>query len=214
MLTRVVRIAMTRILSPLRTIPLRARPATCTLHVPMAALPQIRAATSCPPTMTLTTDQPMQAATLKSAMILAPTQPKEKREMVIWRSPSLGPSVEKKATGRTPSALKRMMTARLSQNPRPKTTLARAPRATVEITRLAESHMVKLSRMRTCVRVVGETRSIPCVSTPYSSGMVTTSVAIVLSSCKIVGERKHRMLLTQIDQYYLAGVLFREKRCT
>src|SRR5437870_10466743 len=96
--------------------------------------------------MTLTTDQPMHAPTLKIAMMMPPTQPKEKREIVIWRSPSLGPSVEKKATGRTPSALKMMIIARLSQKPRPKIGIAKAPRPTVEITRLAESHMVKLSK--------------------------------------------------------------------
>src|SRR2546425_12398588 len=99
--------------------------------------------------MTLTADQPMQAATLKRAIIIPPTQPKEKREMVIWRKPSLGPSVEKKATGSTPSTLKMIITATLSQKPRPKAGIAKAPRATVEITRLAESHMVKLSKMRT-----------------------------------------------------------------
>src|SRR5260221_13635730 len=134
--------------------------------------------------MTLTADQPMQAATLKIAMMMPPTQPKEKREMVIWRSPNFGPSVEKKATGKTPSTLKMMIAARLSQKPRPNTRLANAPRAIVEITRLAESHMVKLSKMRTCVRVLGETRSIPCVSKPRSSGMATVSVAIFLFSLR------------------------------
>src|SRR5437016_10868573 len=68
--------------------------------------------------MTLTTDQPIHAATLKSAMMIPPTQPKAKREMVIWRRPNFGPSVEKKATGRTPKALKMMITATLSQKPR------------------------------------------------------------------------------------------------
>src|SRR5437588_7096191 len=130
--------------------------------------------------MTMTADQPMHAATLKRAMIIPPTQPKAKREMVIWRNPSLGPRVEKNATGKTPSALKMIITATLSQKPSPKIGIAIAPRATVEITRLAESHIVKLSRIRTWERVVGETRSIPCVSIPFSSsGIVTTSVAIL-----------------------------------
>src|SRR5437764_5090449 len=129
--------------------------------------------------MTLTADQPMHAATLKRAMMIAPTQPKEKREMVIWRSPSLGPRVEKKATGKTPNALKMMMIAKLSQKPRRKMTLANEPRATVEITRLAESHMVKLSKIRTWARVAGETRSMPCVSMPFSSwGIATVSDAM------------------------------------
>src|SRR5712692_8915001 len=132
--------------------------------------------------MTLTVDQPMQAATLNSAMMMPPTQPKEKREMVIWRKPSLGPRVEKKATGKTPSTLKIIITATLSQKPRPNITLANAPRAIVEITRLADSHIVKLSKMRMCVRVWGETRSMPCVSNPCSSGINTVSVAILLFS--------------------------------
>src|SRR5947209_20614548 len=101
--------------------------------------------------MTLTADQPIQAATLKRAMIIRPTQPKEKREIGIWRKPSFGPRVEKKATGRTPSTLKRTMASTLSQKPRPKTGMASAPNATVEITKFAESHIVKLSRMRTWV---------------------------------------------------------------
>src|SRR6266516_2357946 len=128
--------------------------------------------------MTLTVDQPMQAATLNSAMRMPPTQPNVKRVMVIWRKPSLGPSVEKKATGKTPSKLKMIIIARLSQNPRLKIGIAKAPRPIVEITRLADSHMVKLSKMRTCVRVLGETRSIPCLSKPCSSGMAIISVAI------------------------------------
>ncbi len=148
----------------------------------LGTLPPLSAATSCPPIMTFTTDHPMQAAALKSAMMMPPTQPKEKREMVIWRSPSRGPSVEKKATGRTPNALKRRMTATLSQKPRPKIGIAKAPRPTVEMTRLAESHMVKLSKIRTWVRVAGDTRSIPCISTPCSSGMATVSEAIGLFS--------------------------------
>ena len=126
-------------------------------------------------------------------MMIPPTQPKAKREMVIWRRPNFGPSVEKKATGRTPKTLKMMITATLSQKPRPKIGTARAPRPMVEITRLAESHMVKLSITRTWVRVLGETRSIPCVSTPCSSGIVTTSEAISSSSwrknfCILPGE--------------------------
>src|SRR6266851_753896 len=160
MLTRVVRTAKMRIPTQLGT------------------LPPLKAATNWPPIMTLTTDQPMQAATLKSAIMMPPTQPKEKREIVIERSPYLGPRVEKNATGKTPSALKMMMMATLSQNPRPKIGIAKAPRPTVEITKLAESHIVKLSKMRTWVRVVGETRSIPCVSIPLSSGRVTTSEAM------------------------------------
>src|SRR5260370_1495155 len=128
--------------------------------------------------MTLTVDQPMQAATLNSAMMMPPIQPKEKRVIVIWRRPNLGPRVEKKATGKTPIALKIIITARPSQKPSPNARLAIAPRAIVEITRLADSHIVKLSRMRTCERVLGETRSIPCVSKPCSSGMAIISVAI------------------------------------
>src|SRR5215472_17494334 len=143
--------------------------------------PPLSATTNCAPTITFTADQPIQAATLKRAMMIPPTQPKEKREMVIERSPSFGPSVEKNATGNTPRALKMMIAVKPSQNPSPKIE-ANVPRASVEMTRLAASHMVKLSRMRTWVRVVGETRSIPCVSIPLSSGMVTTSEAIRYSS--------------------------------
>src|SRR6266581_8835908 len=148
--------------------------------------------------MTFTTDQPMHAATLKRAMMMPPTQQKEKREMVIWRNPNLGPRVEKKATGRTPSALKTMIIAILSQNPSFKNGIAIAPTPTVEMTRLAESHMVKLSKMRTWARVVGETRSIPCASTPFSSsGMVTVSEAINAVLLKIVGVKKPGELFTR-----------------
>jgi hypothetical protein len=59
----------------------------------------------------------MHAARLKKAMIMAPSHPKEKREIVIWRNPSLGPRVEKNATGRTPRTLKRMIATALSQKP-------------------------------------------------------------------------------------------------
>src|SRR5436309_3493435 len=111
-------------------------------------------------------------------MITAPAQPNEKRVMVIWRRPSLGPIVEKKATGREPRILKSMIAATLSQNPRPNIGMAIAPRATVEITRFAENQMVKLSEMCTCARALGETRSIPCVSILCSSGMEIVSEAI------------------------------------
>src|SRR6266581_7833383 len=152
--------------------------------------------------MTLTADQPMQAATLKSAIMIAPTQPKEKREMVIWRNPSFGPSVEKKATGNTPRALKMIITAMLSQKPIPNTGIAIAPRATVERTRLAESHIVKLSKMRTCERVAGDTRSIPCVSTPLpSSGMLTTSEAILPA---LLSPRTRRRMLVHHSAIYNA----------
>src|ERR671932_457608 len=126
--------------------------------------------------ITFTADQPKHAATLNTAMIAAPTQPKEKREIVICLRPSLGPRVEKNATGSTPRALKITMTATLSQNPSPKTGIASPPKETVESTKLADSHMVKLSRMRVWTRTLGETRSMPCVSTPCSSGISTTSV--------------------------------------
>src|SRR5713226_348604 len=138
MLTRVVRTAKMRIPAQLGTAP------------------PLNAATNWPPIMTLTTDQPIQAATLNSAMMMPPTHPNEKRDIVIWRSPNLGPRVEKNATGRTPSALKMRIIAKLSQNPRPKMGIANAPRPTVEITRLAESHMVKLSMIRTWARVRSE----------------------------------------------------------
>src|SRR5947199_8473382 len=105
--------------------------------------------------MTFTVDQPMAVATLKTAMIIAPTQPKEKREIVIWRRPSLGPMVEKKATGSVPSTLKRIIAMTLSQKPSWKIGTARAPRATVGIDRFADAHIVKLSRMRTWVLVSG-----------------------------------------------------------
>ena len=131
MLTKVVSSAMTRMPAHLGTAPL------------------VRAETNCPPIITFTADQPMQAATLNSAMMMPPTQPKAKREIVIWRRPNFGPRVEKKATGSTPSALKMIITANPSQKPRKKAWVAKAPRAMVEITRLAESHMVKLSRIRT-----------------------------------------------------------------
>src|SRR5713226_6356121 len=149
--------------------------------------------------MTFTTDQPMHAATLKKAMMMPPTQPKEKREIVIWRNPNLGPSVEKKATGRVPRALKMMMMATLPQIPRTKMGMAKAPRPTVEITRLAESHMVKLSKMLLWAGVVDETRSIPCISTPFSSsGMVTVSEAMNAVLLEIVGVKKPGKLFTRI----------------
>src|SRR5579885_3546466 len=132
MLTMVVKTAMTRMLAQ------------------RGNAPPLSAVTNCAPTITFTADQPMQAATLNSAIMMAPTQPNEKREIVIWRSPSFGPSVEKKATGDTPNALKRMIAAKLSQNPiLRKGAEGSVPRATVEMTRLAESHMVKLSKIRT-----------------------------------------------------------------
>src|SRR5579875_643202 len=143
-----------------------------------AIVPPLTAATNWPPIIALTADQPVQAITLKIAMIIAPFQPKEKREIVIWRRPSLGPRVERKATGRAPSALKRIMAITLSQNPRPKTGMARAPRATVEMTMLAENQIVKLSKMRTWVRMPGKMRSIPYGSTPCSPGMGMVSEII------------------------------------
>src|SRR5690349_25030090 len=103
--------------------------------------PLLKAATTWPPTITLTVDQPRVAATLKSAMIEPPTQPKEKREIVMVRRPSFGPNVERKATGKIPSTLKIMMAATLSQNPRKNTPVDSAPSATVEITILAESQI-------------------------------------------------------------------------
>src|ERR671932_127387 len=99
--------------------------------------------------MTLTVDQPMQAATLNSAIIFAPIQPKEKREIVICRNPNLGPRVEKKATGNTPRLLKMRIAATLSQNPSLNTIVAKDPKATVEMTKLADSHRVKLSKIQT-----------------------------------------------------------------
>src|SRR5260370_17454147 len=157
------------------------RIAIATLLTDNGIAPPLSATTHGAPTITFTADQPRVAATLKRAMMMATIQPNEKREIVIWRSPSLGPSVEKKATGRTPRALKMMITAKPSQKPRPRNE-ANVPRASVEMTRLAASHMVKSSGMRTWVRVVGETRSIPCVSMPLSSGMLTVSEAIRQSS--------------------------------
>jgi len=43
----------------------------------VGAAPPLMAVTICAPTMTFTADQPMHAATLNSAMIFAPCQPKE-----------------------------------------------------------------------------------------------------------------------------------------
>src|SRR5579863_6127793 len=131
-----------------------------------------------PPTITFTADHAIHAPTLKNAIMMPPTQPKAKRVRVIWRSPNFGPRVEKNATGSTPSALKMTIEATLSQKPIPKAGTASVPSAIVEITRLAANHMVKLSKIRTWVRVSGDTRSMPCVSIPLSSGIATTSEAI------------------------------------
>src|SRR5262249_16095062 len=140
------------------------------------------------------------------AMMIPPAQPKEKREMVIWRNPNLGPKVEKKATGKVPNTLKMMMIARLSQKPRPKMALANVPRATVEITRLAESHMVKLSKTRTCARVAGETRSIPCVSMPFSSwGIETVSDAMEDDSFHSRMHTHHKGTLDSLRRHIETG---------
>jgi hypothetical protein len=45
----------------------------------------------------------------------------------------------------------------------------------VVIAIFADIHIVKLSRMRTWALVLGETRSMPCVSIPLSSGISTVS---------------------------------------
>src|SRR5437773_5988264 len=75
--------------------------------------------------------------------------------------------------------------------------VASAPSATVEMTRLADIQRVKLSKMRTCHRVVGKTRSIPWLSMPGScSGMETISEAIervlLFCSCVHVSQRTLR----------------------
>src|SRR5579875_1101772 len=117
MLTEVVKIASTRI--PNQT----------------GTAPPLREEINCPPIMTFTVDHPIQAATLKIAIIMLPTQTKEKREIVIWRKPNFGPSVEKKATGKVPRILKITIIAKLSQKPRPKSVCAKVPNETVEMTR-------------------------------------------------------------------------------
>src|SRR5579875_281790 len=140
--------------------------------------PLLRAWTSWPPTITFTVDQPVQAATLKITMIMAPSQPNEKREIVIWRRPSLGPRVDRKATGRAPRRLKRIIATALSQKPSANTLLAIAPSATVEMTRLAESHIVKLSKIRKWARSLAGMRTIPRVSIPGSSWRVSVPASI------------------------------------
>ena len=113
--------------------------------------PPLNSLASCPPTITFTADHPIQVATLRRAIALAPFQPKENLEIVICRSPSFGPSVAKKATGSAANKLKTKMTQKPSTNPRWNTGTAKLPRATVERFKLAESQRVKLLMSRRSV---------------------------------------------------------------